>query len=158
MKLPLELFPIRMAWRETRAALGKFLFVVLSVALGAAALTAVTGFNESVRYTLLREARALMAADMSLRMPIAPSAQELQFLESLEAQGIKTTRVTETVSMASAGEGPPILVSVKGADLSRYPFYGQLILDPSSARLDEKSVAVSDDLLLRLGLHTGETL
>src|SRR5215472_2143241 len=111
-------FPFRMAWRETRAALGKFLFVVLSVALGAAALTAVTGFNESVRYTLLREARSLMAADISVRMPIEPSAQELNFLQSLESQGIKTTRVTETVSMALAGQGPPILVSVKGADLT----------------------------------------
>src|SRR6516225_6927254 len=93
MRTLLQLFPLRMAWRETRAALGKFLFVVLSVALGAAALTAVTGFNESVRYTLLREARSLMAADISVRMPIAPSAQELGFLESLEARGIKTTRV-----------------------------------------------------------------
>src|SRR4029077_18584254 len=60
-------FPLRMAWRETRAATGKFLFVVLSVALGAAALTAVTGFNESVRYTLLREARSLLAGHRSLR-------------------------------------------------------------------------------------------
>lgn len=151
-------FPFRMAWRETRAALGKFLFVVLSVALGAAALTAVTGFNESVRYTLLREARSLMAADISLRMPIEPSAAEEHFLGSLEAKGIQTTRVTETVSMASLGQGTPILVSVKGADLSRYPFYGQLTLDPPSARLDENSVAVSDDLLLRLGIHTGDTI
>src|SRR5262249_42027272 len=54
--------------------------------------------------------------------------------------------------------GPPILVSVKGADLAKYPFYGQLTLDPPATRLDEKSVAVSDDLLLRLGLHTGDTL
>src|SRR6476659_2437341 len=92
-------FPLRMAWRETRATPGKFLFVVLSVALGAAALTAVTGFNESVRYTLLREARALMAADISLRMPIQPSAAEENFLGSLEAKGIQSTRVTETVSM-----------------------------------------------------------
>src|SRR5215472_12409826 len=97
---------LKIAWRETRAAPAKFLFVVLSVALGAAALTAVTGFNESVRYTLLREARALMAADVSLRMPIQPSAEESAFLNSLETKGIRTTRVTETVSMASAGQAP----------------------------------------------------
>src|SRR3954447_388228 len=142
MKSSSQFFAFSMAWRETRAALGKFVFVVLSVALGAAALTAVTGFNESVRYTLLREARALMAADISLRMPIQPSAEEEHFLGLLEAKGILTTRVTETVSMASMGQGPPVLVSVKGADFSRYPFYGQLTLDPPSARLDEKSVAV----------------
>ena len=88
-------FPLLMAWRETRAATGKFVFVVLSVALGAAALTAVTGFNESVRYTLLREARSLMAGDISLRMPIEPSAKELDFLDRLKSQGIVSTRVTE---------------------------------------------------------------
>src|SRR5579871_5421195 len=98
------ILPVRIAWRETRAALGKFVFVVLSVALGAAALTAVTGFNESVRYTLLREARSLMAGDISLRMPIEPSDREKQFLSGLESKGIETTRVTETVSMASTGQ------------------------------------------------------
>src|SRR5215468_6697694 len=94
-------FPLTMAWRETHAAMGKFLFVVASVALGTAALTAVTGFNESVRYTLMREARSLMAADISLRMPIEPSAEENAFLDRLKTQGIDSTRVTETVSMAS---------------------------------------------------------
>jgi putative ABC transport system permease protein len=147
-----------MAWRETRASLGKFVFVMLSVALGAAALTAVTGFNESVRYTLLREARSLMAGDISVRMPIQPSAEEQRFLETLESKGVRTTRVTETVSMASNGQGAPTLVSVKGADLARYPFYGQLVLDPASARLDETSVAVSDDLLLRLGVKLGGSI
>ncbi len=94
-----------MAWRETRAASGEICFRRSRLALGAAALTAVTGFNESVRYTLLREARALMAADISLRMPIQPSAEEEDFLGLLEAKGILTTRVTETVSMASMGQG-----------------------------------------------------
>src|SRR5262245_26994534 len=151
-------FPLAMAWRETRAATGKFLFVVLSVVLGTAALTAVAGFNESVRYTLMREARSLMAADLSLRMPVQPSAEETRFLQSLGAQGIESTRVTETVSMASSGQGTPILVSVKGADLARYPFYGRLELDPRRTLLDASSVAVSDDLLLRLNVKLGDSI
>src|SRR6266850_2729421 len=151
-------FPLIMAWRETRAATGKFVFVVLSVALGAAALTAVTGFNESVRYTLLREARSLMAGDISLRMPIEPSRKELDFLDRLKPQGIESTRVTETVSMASTGRGAPVLVSVKGADLAYYPFYGRLELEPSTVHLDAGSVAVSDDLLLRLGTQIGDSI
>ena len=151
-------FPLLMAWRETRAATGKFVFVVLSVALGAAALTAVTGFNESVRYTLLREARSLMAGDISLRMPIEPSRKELEFLDRLQSQGIDSTRVTETVSMASTGRGAPVLVSVKGADLAHYPFYGRLELEPSTVHLDSGSVAVSDDLLLRLGTQIGDSM
>src|SRR2546422_5235006 len=160
MTNPCRAFPLLMAWRETRAATGKFVFVVISVALGAAALTAVTGFNESVRYTLVREPRTLMAADMALRMPVQPSPQELRLLDELAAKGVESTRVTETVSMASAsvGEQPPILISVKGADFTRDPVYGKLQLDPAATRLDENSVAVSDDLLLRLGLHIGDSI
>ena len=147
-----------MAWRETRAATGKFILVILSVALGAGALTAVTGFSESVQYTLLHEAKTLMAADISIRMPIEPYPKDLQFLDQLASTGVESTRVTETVSMASSGEQPPILVSVKGIDQSKYPFYGQLDLLPPGTRLDEHSVAVSDDLLLRLGLKLGDTI
>jgi putative ABC transport system permease protein len=147
-----------MAWRETRAATGKFLFVVLAVAIGTAALTGVTGFNESVRYTLLREARALMAGDISIQLPVEPSAEEKRFLESLHSRGVESTRVTETVSMATAGHGPPSLVSVKGADLSRYPFYGRLELDPPGTYLNGSSVAVSDDLLLRLNARLGDAI
>src|SRR5262249_11915194 len=105
-------FPLTMAWRESRAATGKFLFVVLSVALGTAALTAVTGFNESVQYTLMREARTLMAADISVRMPVQPSSDETRFLQSLQSDGIDSTQVTETVSMAfsaAGNRGQPLL-------------------------------------------------
>jgi putative ABC transport system permease protein len=151
-------FAITMAWRETRAATGKFILVILSVALGAAALTAVTGFSESVQYTLAREAKTLMAADISVRMPIEPFPKDLQFLDQLTSTGIESTRITDTVSMAMAGEQPPILVSVKGIDQSKYPFYGVLELDPAGTRLDEHSVAVSDDLLLRLRLKLGDTI
>jgi len=151
-------FAFLMAWRETRAATGKFMLLVLAVALGTGALTAVTGFNASVHYTLSREARSLMAADLSVRLPMRPSKADLDNIQSLEAEGIRTTRVTETVSMASSGGHVPVLISIKGADLSRYPFYGKLELDPPGTRLDETSVAVSDDLLLRLGVHRGDSI
>src|SRR5437763_11014487 len=114
MTNPCRAFPLLMAWRETRAAPGKFIFVVISVALGAAALTAVTGFNESVRYTLLREARSLMGGDISLRIPVEASAEELHFLDTLQTKGIESTRVTDTVPLASSGTGVPVLLSVKG--------------------------------------------
>lgn len=154
-------FAAKMAWRETRATPGKFLFLVVAVALGVGALTAVTGFNESVRYALSREARALMAADLSVRMPVQPSESALAYLARLESEGFSATRVTETVSMAStraAPSRPPVLVSVKGADFSRYPFYGSLTLDPAGTQLDPETVAVSDDLLLRLGVAIGDSL
>jgi len=45
------------AWRDLKSAPGKFAFVVLSVAIGVAALVGVRGFSESFRRTLTTEAR-----------------------------------------------------------------------------------------------------
>ena len=55
-------------WRDLKSAPGKFGFVVLSVAVGVAALVGVRGFSESFRQTLGVEARSLMACDLSARL------------------------------------------------------------------------------------------
>jgi len=151
-------FASRMSWREMRAASGKFAFLVVAIALGTGALTAVTGFNESVRYTLRREARSLMAADIAVRLPSRPTDADMETIHKLESEGIQITRVTETVSMASTGGGAPALISVKAADLAHYPFYGRLELAPVNAKLDGDSVAASEDLLLRLQIKIADTI
>ena len=102
------------AGRDLRSAPGKFIFVVLSVAVGVAALVGVRGFSESFRSTLTREARALMAGDLAARANQQPSADERKKVDALKSQGIRSTWVTETISMASVPPDPvPILVSLK---------------------------------------------
>src|ERR1035437_4729200 len=44
---------MRIAWREMRASRAKFLFVVLSVAIGVGSLTGVRGFSSSFRHMLM---------------------------------------------------------------------------------------------------------
>ena len=152
-------FAFRMAWREARAARGRFVFVILAIAAGVGALTGVKGFNESVRHTLLAEARTLMGADLAVRLQVDPTPEEIAFLEGLRSEGIDFTPVTETVSMASSASVTlPLLSSVKAADLSAYPYYGDLELDPPGAGLTEDRVAVSSDLLLRLGVEVGDVI
>ena len=67
-------------WRDLKSAPGKFAFVVLSVAVGVAALVGVRGFSESFRTTLMTEARSLMAGDLSARVFRQPNADEAQKL------------------------------------------------------------------------------
>ncbi len=55
----------RIAWRETRSSLVKFLFVVLAVAAGVGALSGVRGFSESFHGMLTAEARTVMAGDLA---------------------------------------------------------------------------------------------
>src|ERR1039457_3282666 len=63
-------------WRDLKSAPGKFGFVVLSVAIGVAALVGVRGFSDSFRRTLSTEARSLMAGDLSARIFRQPTVEE----------------------------------------------------------------------------------
>jgi putative ABC transport system permease protein len=150
------------AGRDLRSAPGKFIFVVLSVAVGVAALVGVRGFSESFRSTLTREARSLMAGDLSARANQQPTATEKQKVEALKGQGIRATWVTETISMASVPPDPvPILVSLKAVDPAEYPYYGKAQLDPDmtlTSALAGDSVVVADEFLIRLKAKVGDSL
>ena len=79
------------AWRELRASKAKFSFVILSVAIGVAALIGVRGFSESFQKTILAEARTIMAADLSARMFRQPTPMETRQMDALAASGIQRT-------------------------------------------------------------------
>jgi putative ABC transport system permease protein len=153
------------AWRDLKSAPGKFGFVVLSVAVGVAALVGVRGFSESFRHTLSTEARALMAGDLSARLFHVPTAEEQKKLAAIVQQGnggIRTTWVTETISMASVPPDPvPLLVTLKAVDPSEYPYYGKAELDPEMSlrqALDGDSVVVAEEFLVRLKANVGQSL
>src|ERR1700722_3705025 len=74
---------VKIAWRELRTSRAKFLFVILSVAIGVAALTGVRGFSESFQTTLLDQARSIMAGDLSARMFRLTTQQENAKLDEL---------------------------------------------------------------------------
>jgi len=152
----------KIAWREARASSTKFLFVIVAVAIGVGALTGVRGFGKAFYGMLLRESRTLMAADLSLRVFALPDARQTAVMEDLARRAVQRTWVTETLSMVSSGAvANPILVSIKAVDPRVYPFYGEVKLDPPGAlrqELNDQSVAVSDDLLLRLKVTVGDTV
>jgi putative ABC transport system permease protein len=152
----------RIGWRELRAARAKFLFVVMAVAVGVGALTGVRGFSWSFRRMLLKDARTLMAGDLSARIFALPAAQQQTVLDQLARRGVERTWITETVTMAAAEHAPdPLLISVKAVDPRAYPFYGEVKLEPPRPMreaLDSHAVAVSSDLLLRVGVKVGDSL
>jgi len=153
------------AWRDLRSAPGKFAFVILSVAVGVAALVGVRGLSSSFRKTLSVQARSLMAGDLSARLFHAPTQEELAAIAALLRQPeprLRATWVTETVSMASVPQNSlPLLVSLKAVDPAEYPYYGTAELEPamSLARaLQGDSAVVAQEFLIRLGSHIGDSL
>jgi len=151
-------------WRDLKSAPGKFAFVVLSVAVGVAALVGVRGFSGSFRRTLNIEARSLMAGDLSARIFRSPTAEEEKKLADIEQgiSGIRATWVTETVSMVSVSQDPvPLLISLKAVDPAEYPYYGEAQLEPAMSlqhALQGDSAVVADEFLIRMHAHVGDTL
>ncbi|HTV81478.1 MAG TPA: FtsX-like permease family protein [Acidobacteriaceae bacterium] len=161
----------RIAWRELRAGKAKFLFVLLSVAVGVAALTGVRGFSESFSRALLEQARSILAADVSARMFRQPTPQESQQLQALGAQGVRETVTTEMLSMAMVkGDPIPLLVSLKAVNPDKYPFYGAVVLSRHAGgaaqsggpslrdALTNQTAVVDDNLLVRLRAKVGDEL
>ncbi len=152
------------AWRDLKSAPGKFAFVVLSVAVGVAALVGVRGLSGSFRRTLGLQARSLMAADLSARIFHAPTPQQTAKIAAIvrENPGMQTTWTTDTVSMASVPSEPfPLLVSLKAVDPTQYPYYGTAILAPSMPlrqALQDGSAVVAGEFLIRTNAHVGQTI
>lgn len=158
----------RIAWRETRSSMAKFLFVVLAVAAGVGSLAGVRGFSQSFRDTLKDESRTVMAADLTARQFAPATATQTAKLDDLAREGVAHTLITETISMASSGiaapgtdAATPALVSIKAVDPSQYPYYGQVKLDPPiplKQALTPDTVVVANDVLLRLNLKVGDPI
>jgi putative ABC transport system permease protein len=153
---------IRIAWREARASRAKFLFVILAVAAGVACLTGVKGFTRVFQTMLSREARTLMAGDLMVRNFALPTREQQDMFDRLEHEGLQRTWITETITMLSkSGDAPPVLISVKAVEPKVYPFYGAVRLDPPQSLADalkNDTIAVSNDLLLRMDARIGDTM
>jgi putative ABC transport system permease protein len=157
---------LRLIGRETRGARGRATFFVLCLAVGVGAVVAVAGFSASLRATLAREARQLLAADLRVRglQPLPTAVDELLAAEPPES-GVRFTRLTEMVTMAaapreSAGAGRSQLVELKAVD-GDFPFYGTLRLDPQrplAELLAGDGAVAAPELLTRLQLRLGDRL
>jgi putative ABC transport system permease protein len=152
----------KIAWREARSSSFKFLFVILAVAIGVGSLTGVRGFSHAFNAMLLAQARTLMAADLSLRVFELPTAEQNATMDDLLKHGVQRTWITETLTMAAGEQSKaPMLVSIKAVDPKVYPFYGEIRISPPAplaTALTSSTVAVSDDVLLRLNLKIGDNV
>ncbi len=157
---------LRQIGREARGARGRAAFFVLCLAVGVGAVVAVAGFSASLRATLAREARQLLAADLRVRgqQPVPAAVDELLAAEAAE-QDVRSTRLTELVTVAaapreSAGAGRSQLVEVKAVD-GEFPFYGRLQLVPArplAELLAGDGAVAAPELLARLALRIGDPI
>ena len=164
MRLALAL---RLMARETRGASGRILFFVACLAVGVAAVVAVAGLANGIDRGLRKEARQLLAADLSVRADKTFPASVTQAIAALVAShpGSRSASVRElatVVSLPGGAEapGPSALVQLKAVG-DGYPFYGVAATDPArplASLLDSGGVLVAPELADKLHLADGSVI
>ncbi len=100
--------------REARGARGRVIFFILCLAVGVGAVVAVAGFSASLRATLAREARQLLAADLRVRgqQPVPAAVDELLAAEAAARSALDPADRDGDRRRGAAGRAPaPVAAS-----------------------------------------------
>jgi len=154
---------LRLLARESRGSWKRFAFFVACLAVGVAAVVSVAGLSAALAEGVRREARQLLAADLSVSSLQPLPADLLEFLT--RRPELQMTEIKELVTMAAVVKRPgrpgaSQLVELKMVQ-GQYPFYGVLDTDPQGPlepMLSAEAVLVAPDLLSRLALRVGDEI
>ncbi len=153
----------RFARRELRGGIKGFRIFLACIVLGVAAISGVGSLAEAFRAGLAENARALLGADVEIRVS-AHGATPDQF-DWLRDNSETLITVRELRAMAYAtGSEERTLVELKGIDPG-YPLYGTVVLSPamelSEALAPRNGLAgavVEKTLMSRIGVAIGDTV
>ena len=117
------------AFRELRAVfisgLRGFRIMILCLAIGVAAISAVGAAQVAVKIAISRDAKSLTGGDVEVRLLYREALPvQIDFFESLG----RATRIAELRTMARTN-GKSLLVALKAVD-SNYPLYGDFSISP----------------------------
>ena len=157
-------FVLRMVARELRASWRRLLFFFICVAIGVGAIVALRSVIQSVRIGLMREARAIVSADVlvSTNRPWTPEGRERLERRLASAPILERLESIETATMVRPEQGAAAkMVELKGVQKG-FPLYGQIVLADnltfSHELVQNKGALVRPELLVQLGVRTGDRL
>jgi len=159
------LFVVRMAARELRASWRRLLFFFICVAIGVGAIVALRSVIQSVRLGLMREARAMIAADVIVQTnrPWTAESREAVDKRLAAAPVLERTESVETTTMVRAEKGANVarMVELRAVETG-FPFYGTLGLQSGRAYrhsvIENHGALVGPELLVQLGVAVGDRI
>jgi putative ABC transport system permease protein len=157
-------FVVKMVARELRASWRRLLFFFVCVAIGVGAIVALRSVIQSVRAGLMREARAIVSADVLIatNRPWTPEVRERLDRRLANAPVLQRLESIETATMVRGEAGAAAkMVELKGVQ-EGYPLYGEIVLADDVAfnhdLLETRGALVRPELLVQLGIRTGDRL
>jgi putative ABC transport system permease protein len=158
-------FVLRMTARELRASWRRLLFFFICVAIGVGAIVALRSVIQNVRAGMVREARAMMAADIRIgtNRPWTPDLLKIIDDRLSTAPVLERTEAIETATMVRAERGGEVARMVElRAIQPAFPLYGKLQLQggvPYSHDLLRGQGAIArPELLAQLGISAGDRI
>ena len=158
-------FVLRMTMRELRASWRRLLFFFVCVAIGVGAIVALRSVIQNVRDSMVREARAMMAADIRINTSRPWTPELLNIIEQRLASApvYERTEAIETATMVRAANGGSVARMVElRAVQPAFPLYGEIELQggvPYSHDLLRGHGAIArPELLAQLGISQGDTI
>lgn len=157
-------FVARMVLRELRSSWRRLLFFFICVAMGVGAIVALRSVIQSVRTGLMREARAIVSADVliSTNRPWVPEVRGRIDRRLADEPILQTLESVETATMVRPETGAVAkMVELRGVQRG-FPLYGELVLADgvrySHDLLRNRGALVRPDLLVQLGITTGDRI
>ena len=159
------IFVIRMTLRELRASWRRLVFFFICVALGVGAIVALRSVIQNVRESMVREARAMMASDITIgtQRPWTPEGRARIDTRLAEAPVLDRTEAVEVATMVrAAGEGTAARMVELRAVQAGFPFYGRMELEGGREYthdlLRDNGVLVRPELLAQLRIAQGDSI
>src|SRR5687768_14330106 len=122
-------FVLRMTVRELRASWRRLLFFFICVAIGVGAIVALRSVIQTVRAGMVREARAMMAADVAMSTNRGWTDELRQVIEARLAAApvLDRTEAVEVATMVRAEKGSAVarMVEIRAVQ-PNFPFYGTI--------------------------------
>jgi putative ABC transport system permease protein len=153
-----------MVLRELRASWRRLLFFFICVAMGVGAIVALRSVIQSVRAGLMREARAIVSADVliSTNRPWVAEVRQRIDRRLSAAPVLQRLESVETATMVRPEQGAVAkMVELRGVQ-NGFPLYGDLVLADgvrfSHDLVKNRGALVRPDLLVQLGIAAGDRI
>ncbi len=152
----------RFIFRQINSSRKQALIFILCVSLSLLTLVSLGGFSNSVRQSMLKDARQLHAADIMIHTHYPASNTLLEIVNRYKSEGLaEAVLVHEFYSMArNTGREKSLLSELKVVEKG-YPFYGTVVLKSGldfSKILQAGRIIVEQNVLDRLQADIGDRL
>lgn len=146
-----------MAWRDARSNKKRLLVYISAIIIGVAAQVAITSFRDSLNYTIDRQSRELLGADLRIDSEDPFTDEQQAFFDSL---GGTASTMVDFPSMALLPGSGTRLSDIRAVE-GGFPFYGELETDPAGAARsyrDGRRALVDNVLMDQFGLQPGDSV